>query len=152
MKKPFAFFFIVTGLVAATIYLQKPEGRRRPASEDSLPMLLVCSGSASQPWVFSFSGEDERLRVYFSEDGATVNGTAQISLRGEGDSPVFEGVMNITGHRTSDGRRYELQGKTLTESVVMELVHGGTGTLYRDVGDSRPSERYEAHCQIQGAR
>lgn len=117
--------------------------------EDSLPVLMVCSGGANVPNVFSFSGEPEKLRVFFGlKGGSTVAGTAMISLRAKGSTPVFEGPVPVTGTRTSDGRRYSLAGTVGTSHFSMELVYNGTGTLYRSV-DNEKAERYEAHCQVE---
>lgn len=133
--------------------VKPPVARKRgrgPASiDDSLPVLMVCSGGANVPRVFSFSGESDKLRVFFGfKGGATVAGTAQISLRSMGDSPVFEGDVPVTGTRTPDGRRYQLSGQVGKQRFSMDLVYNGTGTLYRTIEDE-PRERFEAHCQVE---
>ena len=110
---------------------------------------MVCSGAANMPWIFTFSGVNDRLRVFFGLDGGdAVVGTAYVTTRGEGGKPDFEGPVTLTGTRNKDGRYYKLVGEAPGNTFRMELVYRGTGTVWRTADGQKPL-RYEAHCQVE---
>lgn len=119
------------------------------AEVGKFPVKIVCAGPATVDGVFQFSSLPGDLNMVFDAQGLTqISGTAQISLRGRGDLPEFEGPLAVAGTRSPDGRKYNLQTNYKGDVYSFELTKDGEGRAVRrgPAGTSEMKAVYSSHC------